>query len=289
MAESQPPSPAPSEVRQPEQHGSADQRPNTSPTNAPAHQSPAVVHEPRAEPNQNAPDRQREKHDNEPPFNRWNTGLVTLFTAVLAIVGALQYCSMQQQARYMQKQADYMRDGLEITKQSNVVAARAAKAAEDSVALARQTSRLDQRAWVAVKHIEGTIKLGEPIKATVTISNSGKTFAKQVAINCLVQPFYMGANPAFESVLQEKEAKGGIPKSVVAPGAEMSFPFILQPVTEDLLNRLQGQTEIFAFGKITYEDVFQCAHWTTFAWKMRADGVFRVYDTYNDADDNECR
>lgn len=75
---------------------------------------------------------------------------------------------------------------LDEMRKSTDAATRAAKAAEDSVMLTRETAHLDQQAWVAVTAISGTPKPDELTNINVLIRNSGKTFAKNVegSTNC---------------------------------------------------------------------------------------------------------
>jgi len=52
-----------------------------------------------------------------------------------------------------------------------------------SIQLTRQTSHLDQRAWVATTGVTETHEVGKPVVSTVMIKNSGRTFAKKVCID----------------------------------------------------------------------------------------------------------
>jgi len=58
---------------------------------------------------------------------------------------------------------------------------------------------------------------------------------------------------------------------------------------EDFEQVKNGDVRIFLFGKITYEDVFKCPHWTSFCWVLnptnpdRAKWTWDAYTVGNDA------
>src|SRR5437879_5170932 len=89
--------------------------------------------------------------------------ILTAFILAAAIIAACIYgCQLSE----MQK--------------STIAATKAAKAAEDSVLLAKENTHLDQRAWMAIASISGAPNIGEVFRVTITIRNTGKTPAKKV-------------------------------------------------------------------------------------------------------------
>jgi hypothetical protein len=88
---------------------------------------------------------------------RYTIGL-SLFT--LIVLGFQIWLMVRQngiiagQTAIMKEQADHMRDGLTLTRQSNDASAASADAAKKSVAIADRTMRLDLRAWLHVTGIE---------------------------------------------------------------------------------------------------------------------------------------
>ena len=50
-----------------------------------------------------------------------------------------------------------------------------------------------------------------------------------------------------------------------------------------------GEYVVTVFGRIKYEDIFGCAHWTTFCFRYAKENSWYAYsDYYNEADDNRC-
>ena len=41
---------------------------------------------------------------------------------------------------------------------------------------------------------------------------------------------------------------------------------------------------MYAYGRITYEDVFGCPHWTTFCWSLMPTTEWRAFKDHNDTD-----
>jgi hypothetical protein len=82
--------------------------------------------------------------------------ILTAFILAAAIVAACIYgCQLSE----MQK--------------STLAATKAAKAAEDSVALATQNAHLDQRAWIGLASVSGAPNVGQPFRVTIAIRNTG--------------------------------------------------------------------------------------------------------------------
>jgi hypothetical protein len=63
-------------------------------------------------------------------------------------------------------------------RKSTDAATKAARAADESIRLTREMSRLDQRAWVAAKGIAGIPEIGKPLTVIVAYGNTGKRRGK---------------------------------------------------------------------------------------------------------------
>jgi hypothetical protein len=155
---------------------------------------------------------------------------------------------------------------------------------------ARNTAHLDQRAWVGPMKIDG--KLPEPnleFVVSIHVENSGKTFARKVAVQWHIREAAKPSAPDFD---KEMIPTGGTVNSIgllpphgtyyIKAGGD------LKP-DEVTVGRIKsGESRVFVFGKITYLDVFDCPHWTTFCYVLRKDGTYDIWETHNDADDNRC-
>lgn len=168
--------------------------------------------------------------------------------------------------------------------QSTAAATKAAKAAEDSVTLAKESARIDQRAWVAVTGIVSLPEANKPFVANANLRNSGKTFAKSVVVTVHSRVIENKIDePAFEQSPPESNSV-----SILPPSADFECGIyntkILPQVAIDKL--YSGEIRLFVFGKITYKDIFNCPHWTTFCYVFHpASRRFVAYKTYNEIDE----
>lgn len=286
-AQSPPPPPTPSETGAKQQEVQDNETPYTQPTNTPSQIIPAMIDHPDPKPTEKAGEATSNNHRDEPSFNWWNALTVTIFTGALAVLALLQY-------RSMQKQAGYMRDGLQITRESNQIAAKAANAAEDSVKLAKATARTDQRAWVAPIEIQSNVLEGQPFQVRVTFKNTGRTFAKDVGVKLVVQVVEASTIPDVDEAEKDVSIKSMaiLSPEGIAYGNKASDNILTKEHVESI--RL-GHISVYVHGRIEYADVFKCPHWTRFCFKLQTDGKdpgtvsYAAYGTrYNQADEEPC-
>lgn len=167
-------------------------------------------------------------------------------------------------------------------------ALRAANSAREGVNLARDTSRLDQRAWVAPVQIKGVPKDGEPLFVGVGIKNTGKTFAKNVLVDAFTDHARKDSpDPDFEARANRKQKeRSGEHGTVMAPNAD--FTKSLQGEKPLAIGQTElyewGLINLFFWGRITYDDIFGCQHWTTFCVRYIEGGKWEGYGPYNDVD-----
>jgi hypothetical protein len=194
--------------------------------------------------------------------------ILTAFILFAAIVAACIYgCQLSE----MQK--------------ATLAATKAANAAQESITLTRQMGHLDQRAWVATTSATGKPEEGKTMPIAVTMRNTGKTFAKNVAIAGCVRHVAKDAEPDFD-----REIASVVPKSVgVMPPNGDYFsegPTTTVVTKEHFENIKEGRLTIFVFGKITYDDIFKCPHWTLFCYRMNpVNWVWEIYKSHNDTDE----
>jgi hypothetical protein len=183
----------------------------------------------------------------------------------------------------------------EMRKSTNA-AARAARAAENSLTFARENAHLDQRAWVAAIDVRGTPQVGKEFEVFLLVKNSGKTFAKEFEILKIVEGVVGGKEPRLDieenmrGVLQSLRQDRGV--SVLAPNSEFTASLTLnnhEEISQTQLDQIKsGQLVIFFHGKMTYRDIFNCPHWTTFCLRLDPSLKFTSCEKGNDADDNRC-
>jgi hypothetical protein len=178
---------------------------------------------------------------------------------------------------------------------STDAATKAAKAAEASVKQVRGTASRDQRAWVAVVDIQGVPEIGAIFSVNLVAQNSGKTFAKNLTVRAVAEAIAeKGREPDF-SLEDTALARQDSGVSLLAPNADYVMDIELRKQTApheitqaDLDAIRRGDVTIFVHGKITYDDIFGCAHWSTFCTRLKPDLKYASYGKHNDADQNRC-
>jgi hypothetical protein len=258
-AQSPPPPPAPTETTQKKQE--AGDRVNT---NGNLIKQVTVLLKKQNE----AAERQRQK-DREKSSSDW---WIVYFTGALTFVGIVQLIAMF-------RQASYMREGLAETKVAADAAKKSANAAEDSVVLARQNMHLDQRAWVAPNEVITKRGSNQPLTATILLKNTGKTFAKRcfVSSNRTVKAL-TDADPDFDTLMQTAKK---INLGIIAPSQQVPYTISATFQSND------PDAVRLIFGKVTYTDVFNYDHWTTFCYRILESSFWgspvERYTSYNNA------
>jgi hypothetical protein len=159
-------------------------------------------------------------------------------------------------ANAAQSQADNLR---RLSEESR----RQANIAHDALALNRDSSRLGQRAWIAVMDASAAFDK-RPFEITATVTNVGRTPALRVQprygwrVDSSSRPLHFDGlpTPAPGYVLNPGE-KQGIMISDPAPSGKY------EELVEDLRN---GAIRGYLYGDITYLDVFQRTHHATFCF-----------------------
>jgi len=170
--------------------------------------------------------------------------------------------------------------------QSNVAQAKAALGATI------EFSRLDKRAWVGLNKFAspslddgGTkkyIKEGSRPVFRVFITNFGKTPARNMQNLIDGRALLKGA--PFEP---DYRLEGTVSNSVLSPGAEgiMDTNPPPHPLTAKQVEAFTtGEQVLYVYGKITYDDIFDVKHETTFCGYLASDlASFITCSTYNNA------
>lgn len=218
------------------------------------------------------------------------SALLSVIISFLLVVGVsfLMFCAICVQAGIYFFQVKHMKKSIE-------AATKAANAAEASVRQVRRTARHDQRAWVALVDIQGFPEVGTIFEVNLVAQNSGKTFAKNVTMRAVVELITEKGNEPDFSLEDTAAARQNSGVSLLAPNADYVMDIELRKQTppheitqSDLDGIRHGDLTIFVHGKITYDDVFGCAHWTSFCTRLKPDLKYASYGKHNDADENRC-
>lgn len=172
----------------------------------------------------------------------------------------------------------------DVPKSNSENGVRAAGTSVHDVQAAEETMRLQQRAWVFVTDIRaGGLQPGKPLNITLGFKNTGRTPARNVQIATQVDSLPRGQTP--EPRLSKTYSRGIIPPegTVFAsvgnghgPGEGLA--------EQDLQAITSGDLVVWAYGTLTYDDVFEVRQATMFCYRLQPDGhTFAVAEVYNDA------
>lgn len=149
-------------------------------------------------------------------------------------------------------------------------------------------SRLDQRAWVGVPEaIDTKFNIDRPVETGVWIVNHGATPARNVYAQVALRSAMTAVG--FKPVYPTRSTRSSV--VVLQPGAKVRAlinsatgdpPFIL--TTAILENIRAGSRTVWLHGRITYDDIFDHPHVTTFCFVVATTvDRFDVCGEYNDA------
>ena len=210
-----------------------------------------------------------------------SNALSLFFSLCLVVAAFMTFLAICVQAFIYNAQLKEMKKSTDAT-------TKAAEAAQESVVQAREISRLDQRAWVAatVMTMTGKPEVDKSFTVDVLVRNSGKTFAKKVTIRTHIRAVPKGSEPDFKGENMTPASVALLPPS----GEYISATTSDQALSQGSIDQVKsGDTVVFVFGEITYDDIFGCPHWTKFCSVLKpVDWAYTVYKKENDANDNRC-
>jgi hypothetical protein len=170
-----------------------------------------------------------------------------------------------------------------------IAAGRAAKAAEASVAVASETARRQLRAYVGV----GEPKFGVLLPTTLSLIavNGGQTPAYRIRahLNWHWIPAGSGFPDDFDFLDHHSPAETVTTIAALNPGKEIPFTFPFDPSA--IARARDGETTLFFYGRVEYDDVFGAPHASRFFYQYAAvlmDGhhmghAVTMQGTHNDA------
>jgi hypothetical protein len=153
---------------------------------------------------------------------------------------------------------------------------------------------IDQRAWVSVVVPNGFPLGGSSIPASIQITNTGKTPARDVEGDIVATVLKKGEEPSFD--FSTGHPYNRLYAGAIFPNAPINTtitvvrygsqsPETIIPTAELRQQIANGESYIIFYGKITYVDVFGASHWTAFCTGSgNALGDLKKCLSYNDVD-----
>lgn len=185
------------------------------------------------------------------------------------------------------------------TLRANWKAATAAKNAADTAAdtlgFTRESTHLDQRAWVTVVSLvthPPVPEVGQTFRISINFTNSGKTPALNILSTTVADPVPKGGQPNF-SYTNDPVAHVGL----IAPNgynfaelkpARSRSTGNESPLTQAIIDEIKREdTRIYVHGHLTYNDVFGKSHWLDFCYYLTAPDLtsFSVCKEHNETGD----
>ena len=152
--------------------------------------------------------------------------------------------------------------------------ARETSAAQNELTLRNtiESSRLDQRAWVAAEAITAlpnTFVAGQTAFLEILFRNTGRTPAKNVRIATIHEATRRGSPPPFQ---YSAPSRYGLmaPNGTAFNHIPVAFnPLTLAPLPLDdrsIQQLTSGDETLYIHGELTYDDIFGQQHWTTYCY-----------------------
>jgi hypothetical protein len=202
--------------------------------------------------------------------------------SVYAAIAGFQSCEMRQATEATKEAAD-------AAKQNASTAAAQTELANKSLQATIDNFHLEQRAWVGPLVINAEMVIGKPLIVAAKFKNTGRTPAINVIPAGFLQPVTEGYAPDFTM-----KTTGPQTRTVMPPDGTIILERngtrggVMTPAIFDALE--SGKLKIYIFGKIAYEDVFNCGHWTQYCFVFKPDTKsFLECNTHNAVDNEYCR
>jgi hypothetical protein len=230
-------------------------------------------------------------------------GFLTALGAAIFVGTQVQIMSYQTQI--MGSQSESAAGGaaigeMNIRKQLTIAQQQARAAQDSAVAIQRQT-RTAERAWMTIGfETQPPIVEGKPATTRVHFVNEGRTPARAVFEDAVVEIVRNGDSPTFNYTWDHMRQTMGIVVPSAAGGTTLtaySFgrkvtptgePIPLAITNDEYQKFLSGSIYFAIYAKATYKDIFGVEHWTHGCyWISRAQYTSaRKCSDYNDVDNN---
>jgi hypothetical protein len=162
--------------------------------------------------------------------------------------------------------------------------------------------RIDRRAWMATSSITGIPQEKELFRPRVSVTNTGRTFAKNIQIHSAGDFVAPGHLPDFYSRLKEvaeEHSANGASRVLMSPNGQTFTTLEAKEEnrqTSDSIEGLKkGTIKFFIYGQILYDDIFNHPHWLIFCDTLEYNPrepenggwFYAVYKKYNDTGDGQ--
>lgn len=159
-----------------------------------------------------------------------------------------------------------------------------------SVNVAIKNARLDQRAWVLPNDVitPTEYKEGVPLRFGVRLLNTGKTPALNV--KTLVGGITWPRGQPFRIEYEDAPwASPGRSIGTLLPSTPAVATAEPTPITKRQLEALQNKvTVLYLYGEVSYDDVFNVSHCTSFCFMISPNESAKVCEVYNQITDTKC-
>jgi hypothetical protein len=237
------------------------------------------------------------KHDTLTGFEKrmfWLTVAGVLLAVTTGVIFYREFQEMSKQTGILNRQA--------ATAHNDSV--EAIKRAGEQVEMARQTMRIDQRAWIGITASDWTLQPPLPLAVGLKLQQLGKTPARNCIFVATVETANDESHVVFDfkkgDAVNRADLKTILPNAIMnlkvsEPGKKTARGLLLKPLTQsrfDAINR--GGIQFFVHGKLTYDDAFAVHHWVEFCFVFEPNRALRTGQNlqfvncqrHNDIDDN---
>ena len=119
----------------------------------------------------------------------------------------------------------------------------ATRTAKQGLELTKEMSQLDQRPWLAPIYIEGKPEADKPFQVSITLRNSGKTFAQKVEVCTICSTAVDESQLDFTRAERMEQGPGTISVALAAPEANYFLPGYLSHDRQKPLDKVTIEAE----------------------------------------------
>jgi hypothetical protein len=215
-------------------------------------------------------------------YAKWGFGAGILTLVVAVITGWIFFDQLKEMASQTdalaigakQSRIDAKNAAIATSRQLDI-AEKQARAAQDGVKAIQRQMRQDQRAWLDMQILKRPeFKVGEPVQALIGVTNIGKTAAKNLRIQTVIEylPIDQAPSLSFKKGVYRYQITTGVlfpsdpPAKLPAywyEKAPVKTKFAAAVLSEGEAGDLAaGRTYIVMYGKAEYIDIFNVRHIT---------------------------
>jgi hypothetical protein len=209
-----------------------------------------------------ADERRYWREDNKWSFNQSLAAWTNVSVGLLAFGAAITVAVIAAGAYMTGVQA------LEEAHKQTVEALRLAKAAEDQIAVAKDSEERQLRAYVAVNALVAGEKYPKTIQATVQNGGQTPAYAVNFHLNWQPVPVYEDLSPGFDFPDQGDAAPGSL--AILNGAGSKEVPFTFDVGSAAFLKVIERANDLIFYGHIDYDDIFGMGWRTETCWRYSA-------------------